>query len=170
MKRHLCITLVALGMVAGIRSSAAQPVGFGRLEGLQTNAAVFTFARPGDATKRVYLWGAVQRPGLYEVEASTGFSALLSLAGGPVLPIRSDELVQRVSLRLYRMSGETRQLAFEASVDSLLQQVLPLPQEDDVIEVRVDQKRIRRREVLPYITAGASVLGVLTSVLTILLR
>lgn len=43
----------------------------------------YYYAKPGDITVTVSLWGFVQKPGLYEVSSSTNLIQLLSLAGGP---------------------------------------------------------------------------------------
>ena len=43
----------------------------------------YYYAKPGDITITVSLWGFVQKPGLYEVSSSTNLIQLLSLAGGP---------------------------------------------------------------------------------------
>ncbi|APF19841.1 polysaccharide biosynthesis/export family protein [Caldithrix abyssi] len=43
----------------------------------------YYYAKPGDITITVSLWGFVQKPGLYEVASSTNLIELLSLAGGP---------------------------------------------------------------------------------------
>ncbi len=46
--------------------------------------ANYYYAKPGDITILVSVWGAVQRPGVYEVSSSTDLVRILSLAGGPV--------------------------------------------------------------------------------------
>ncbi len=43
----------------------------------------YYYAKPGDITITVSIWGFVQRPGLYEVASSTDLVNLISLAGGP---------------------------------------------------------------------------------------
>ena len=160
---------IGLLLVLGAASPAAGQA-FGRLEGLlETNASVYIFARPGDATKRVYVWGAVLKPGLYEVVTDTDLSALLSLAGGPIRPIRTDEVQQRVTLRLHEMEGSVRRLTYEASVDSLLQRDLPMPGEGDVVEILISQHRIRSwRDNAGLVSAGASILTVLITLATLL--
>jgi hypothetical protein len=170
MKRMPRVFAGVLGLILALcMTPAAQAQAFGRLEGLETNASVYAFARPGDATKRVYVWGAVQRPGVYEVVTTTDLSALLSLAGGPLLPVTNDETEQRITLRLYRTEGEVRRAVFTAPVDSLLQRPLPMPAEGDVVEITVSQRRIRTwRDNLTYVSAGASLVSVLVSIVSLL--
>ncbi len=43
----------------------------------------YYYAKPGDITITVSIWGFIQRPGLYEVASSTNLINLISLAGGP---------------------------------------------------------------------------------------
>ncbi len=43
----------------------------------------YYYAKPGDITITVSIWGFVQRPGLYEIASSTDLINLISLAGGP---------------------------------------------------------------------------------------
>ena len=43
----------------------------------------YYYAKPGDITITVSIWGFIQRPGLYEVASNTDLINLISLAGGP---------------------------------------------------------------------------------------
>ena len=165
---RVTLTFLCSALILAIGGNSASGQAFGRLTDLQSNAAVYGFAKPGDATKRVYLWGAVQRPGLYEVVVDIDLPGLLSLAGGPVFPIRSDELVQRATLRLYRPEGSTRRASFEAPIDSFLLRTLPMPNDGDVVEVTVSQRRIRTwRDNLGVLGAGSAIAVALVQVITL---
>lgn len=52
----------------------------------------YYYAKPGDLTITVNVWGFVQRPGLYEVASSTDLVRLISLAGGPAQYADMDEV------------------------------------------------------------------------------
>lgn len=47
------------------------------------SAANYYYAKPGDLTILVNVWGEVERPGRYEVSTTIDLIHLLSLAGGP---------------------------------------------------------------------------------------
>lgn len=55
-------------------------------------AANYYFAKPGDITILVEVWGFVQRPGRYEVASTINLINLLSLAGGPTEDGRIDNI------------------------------------------------------------------------------
>lgn len=48
-----------------------------------SSVANYYFAKPGDLTIVVNIWGFVQKPGRYEVASTTDLVQLVALAGGP---------------------------------------------------------------------------------------
>jgi len=100
-------------------------------------AAYYYFARPGDLTMLVSIWGTVRFPGQYEVAQTTDLGQLLSLAGGPVLVSEQSGSEHRVTVRISRQFDEGRRVVYEALYDSLVVSPEPFPrlQEGDVVTV-----------------------------------
>ena len=88
---------------------------------------------------RVNVWGAVRLPGLYEVGPGFDARAVLSLAGGPLLPALQDNERREVTVR-YLRAGEA---LFEGPLDDFTRAggALPMPQDGDVIEVVTRETR-----------------------------
>jgi hypothetical protein len=114
-----------------------------------SSVANYYFARPGDFTMLVSVWGAVGRSGRYEVPVGTDIGQLLSLAGGPGADVRgvvgADNWSRRAAgttiVRLSRSRGEGREIILELRIEDLLrlrEQNVPL-QEGDI--VMIDQIR-----------------------------
>jgi len=58
-----------------------------------TSAAAFYYvSKSGELTMQVNIWGAVQRPGRYEVPTSTDLVQLVSYAGGPNIDAAIDDV------------------------------------------------------------------------------
>ena len=57
-----------------------------------SSQANYYYAKPGDLTILVNIWGHVHRPGRYEVSSSTDLIQLLSLAGGPAESAKLNEV------------------------------------------------------------------------------
>lgn len=132
--------LLGIGLLLltwGFGAQGTQAQEYGRVGEVETNAAYFYYANPGEATVQVSLWG-VPRPGIYEIPDSTDLDRLLTLAGGVNTdPRRENRKPPRVTIRLYR-SGEPRGTpAFEAQIKDLLggQTSGPMLREDDIIVV-----------------------------------
>ena len=89
---------------------------------------------------RVDVWGAVERPGLYEVGPEVDAQGILSLAGGPLLPTLFNNDRREVTIRYVR-PGSAAPL-FEGPLDAFTRErtALPDPQDGDVIEVAVRQR------------------------------
>ncbi len=61
--------------------------------------ANYYFAKPGDITILVDVWGSVSRPGRYEISTSIDLIHLVSLAGGPTAEAKLSEV------RIARLAG-----------------------------------------------------------------
>jgi len=105
---------------------------------------VNTYARPGEATQTVYVWGAVGTPGIWEIETGTNLVELFSVVRPTGYGEQSPGTRTKVLLRIHRTTdGETR-VAHEMRLSELL--AMPPPerpalQPQDVIEVRSVQTR-----------------------------
>lgn len=128
---------------------------------------VNTYARPGEATQTVYVWGAVGNPGIWEIETGTGLVELFSVVRPTGYGEESPGTRTRILLRIHRTTdGETR-VVTEMRLSELLE--MPPPERpflrpQDVIEVRNVQTRKFSLE-----TVG-TVIGTLSSVTLLVIR
>ncbi len=153
--------------------TGSEPVYRAALDAFATDPAAHPALREGDVMTvglepeaRVNVWGAVRVPGLYEVGPGFDAPAVLSLAGGPLLPQLQDNDSREVTVVYAR--GD-RQL-FEGSLDAFVQSraSLPMPATGDVIEVEVRLKRgFTFRDALGVV---GSVAGVASAVALIFYR
>jgi hypothetical protein len=104
---------------------------------------VYRHARPGYATVQLYVWGAADRPGIWEVEETIGLVELLSAArvrgAAGVQPAYKQETI----VRLFRQAGDGRGLVFERSLESVLASPASTPalSDGDVVTVELVQSR-----------------------------
>jgi protein involved in polysaccharide export with SLBB domain len=157
----LCAPLLFLTTALGPDVARGQPdVGTG--EGY-----VNTYARPGEATQTVYVWGAVGTPGIWEIEPGTGLVELFSVVRPTGYGQESPGRRTRVRLRIHRTTnGETR-IAHEMRLSELLEmppQERPTLQPQDVIEVRSVQTRKFSFQLV------STVVGTLSSVALLVIR
>lgn len=128
---------------------------------------VNTYARPGEATQTVYVWGAVGTPGIWEIETGTSLVELFSVVRPTGYGEESTGTRTRILLRIHRTTdGETR-VAHEMRLSELLE--MPPPerpslQPQDVIEVRSVQTRKFSFETV------STVIGSLSSVTLLIIR
>lgn len=120
--------------------------------------SVHQYARPGYATKTVYIWGAVGMPGVWKVEEDADLIELLSAAG--LRGYGEDQRGGRTNLilRIYRKSAGSRSEIFREEVDRLLvgEQNYPSLQEEDVLAIEAKQ-RFGWQNVTAILGAAASV-------------
>lgn len=169
------LALAALAVAAAL-PAAAQPADgvdrFSRIQQLQSNSPGYHFhGLPGEATTRVYLWGAVPAPGTYIVPDETDLSGLLSLAGGPVnAPFDEAQLDRTTTVRLFRGAAGQRQLLYEAPVEEFVRDPAAAPAllEDDVVEVETRDRRFTPgwtfRETLAVVTVSVAVITAVLNV------
>lgn len=55
-------------------------------------ASFYYISKPGELTMQVNIWGAVQKPGRYEIPTSTDLVQLVSYAGGPNQDAKIDKV------------------------------------------------------------------------------
>ncbi len=83
----------------------------------------YYYAKPGDITVTVSLWGFVQKPGLYEVSSSTNLIQLLSLAGGPTNYADLD------NIRIIRSQKDTNGKIIKKELKVNLEEIVKLTEE-----------------------------------------
>lgn len=128
---------------------------------------VNTYARPGEATQTVYVWGAVGTPGIWQIEPGTGLVELFSVVRPTGYGEESPGTRTEILLRIHRTTdGETR-VVTEMPLSELLD--MPPPerpslQPQDVVEVRNIQTRTFSFETV------STVIGTLSSVTLLVIR
>lgn len=78
--------------------------------------ANYTFAKPGDLTIIVNVWGNVDKPGRYEISSTLNLINLLSLAGGPG---REAKLGEVSITRLVGSDSTVRRVTFIVNLEDL---------------------------------------------------
>ncbi len=68
---------------------------------------------PGEVTKRVNLWGYVNKPGCYEVPVETNLIQLITYAGGP------KDYADLDDIKLYRIDQNGMRQLIEVSLDDI---------------------------------------------------
>ncbi len=76
----------------------------------------YYYAKPGDLTITVSIWGFVQKPGLYEIASSTNLVHVISLAGGPANYAKMDKIK---IIRLKKENNETKKVEVIVDLDEL---------------------------------------------------
>lgn len=129
-------TLPLLALLAGLTAAAdAQQVG--RVEGRQaTPGGYYVNAQPGEPTTRVYVWGRVLRPGVYEVGPGFDVPSLVALAGGPAALDR-DERDLTVEVEVQR--GDALLLRTDFAALSERATAVGELRDGDVIELSLDR-------------------------------
>ncbi len=122
--------------------------------------AYYYFARPGDRTVLVSLWGAVRLPGKYEVREGTDLADLLSIAGGPMTESETGRAFQEIRVSISRSEASQRRIVFDMRYDSLLVYTgaFPVLQEGDIVNVRnIVHERFNWRDAISITTAMAAI-------------
>lgn len=81
-----------------------------------SSVANYYFAKPGDLTIMVNIWGFVQKPGRYEVSSTTDLVQLIALAGGPAE--YADMSCVRIT-RLPETGGDQKKREFSVDLEDL---------------------------------------------------
>ena len=86
---------------------------------------------------RVYVWGAVRTPGVYEVGPEYDAQAILSLAGGPLATELRNNQRREVVVRIYKAGSGGDAPVYEQPLDAFAQGAASVPalEDGDVIEV-----------------------------------
>ena len=154
-RRALLFLIISVSLVG---AADAQVVG--RFEQTQSNAVPwYYYVSPGSRTIQVEVMGAVQAPGLYELNDDTSLNQLLALTGGPTMGPRATRMRRTVTLSLFRPASGSVTPVYESQIldGSLYAQDYPPLREGDVLRVDVvERTRFNWRDALQIITAGAS--------------
>ena len=141
------LPLAALLLIAAAPEASAQvptPPRAGFVGEVPTNSPnYFYFADAGEIPTRVSVWGTVRQPGTYVVRTGVDLAELLSLAGGPLLTARPDNASRDITIRVYRMEGNQRILAYEEKLIDMIAEpgAYPTLVNEDVVEVETVESR-----------------------------
>lgn len=139
----------------------------------------YVYARPGQPTITIYVWGAVGRPGIWHVEQGVSLIDMLSLVNPQLGANLREEADVRRTLRIYRggaasapaegSPGPTseRELVFEAPLEEVLSVARPplQLQHGDVLAVEAEtQTRIFT------LRNFASIIGTAATLLLLVIR
>lgn len=140
------LALVLLLLASWTVPVTAQQIG--RVEGRQASpGGYYLNALPGEPTTRVYVWGDVRLPGVYEVGRGFDLAAVLSLSGGPSAVSAQDELRIRDAerfIRVYRDGGDGEPI-YEVRVEDFLTDSAAHPDLQDgdtIVTTRVGDLRV----------------------------
>jgi len=128
---------------------------------------VHRYARPGQATQTIYIWGAVDRPGVWRVHPNTGIVELFSVVHPSGYGIENPATKTNVRLRLHRTVNGDMKMIREMELGRLLEMnrnQRPVIEGGDVIEIRT----VRRRTF--SIQTVATIVGTLSSVTLLAIR
>ena len=116
----------------------APGIGYAQVDDPESRrVAFFRYVKPGQTTMRVSIWGNVEAPGRYEVQAGTDLLELLSLAGGPSDRLRRSNERHHTSIVLSRKTGTALSVIFEAPLIDLTTGATTYPslQDEDLLKV-----------------------------------
>ena len=133
---------------------------------VQGDGLVIDYARPGYATKVIYVWGAVATPGIWRVEREVGLLELLSVARPSGIGTEQPGLRDDTTVRLYRDAGGERNQVYEEDLEHIVKsaETYPILQEGDILVV---ETRTRRRINWQMVT---SLVGTASSLVLLYLR
>ena len=125
------------------------------------------YARPGRATQTIYVWGAVNQPGIWEIEPGTGLVELFSVVRPTGFGTESPETKREVVIRIRRSSDGRSRIAHEFELQELLERSpdeRPALQAGDILEVRTVEKRSFSFRTF------STIVGTLSSVTLLIIR
>lgn len=128
---------------------------------------IYTYARPGQATQTVYIWGAVDKPGIWEVAPETDLVELFSVVHPSGFATEGPDTQTDVRLRIHRVRDGETEVVHTMKLEELLDRPparRPSLQAQDVIEVRLIEERKFGLELI------GTVVGTLSSVTLLIIR
>ena len=111
---------------------------------LPDQSYVNTFARPGQPTINLYLWGSVGTTGIWRVERGVDLIQLLSVARVPGIGTSSRDVRQRFILHIYRDQGGERTQIYEERIEKLIgggAKPVPDLQNGDILAIERQSRR-----------------------------
>lgn len=123
-------------------------------------ASYYSYVEAGQTPIYVNVWGTVRNPGLYEVSDDLRLSALVSVAGGPLVAPRDRRERREITVRLTRSTEQGQRVVYE----TVMQDEVLAAREDPVLEngdtLTIDIVRRQDftwRDALPIVSTAASV-------------
>jgi hypothetical protein len=111
---------------------------------LPEQSYVNEFARPGQPTMTLYLWGSVGTTGIWRVERDVDLIQLLSVAGVPGVGTSERDVRRRFILHIYRDEGGERREVYAEEVENLIGGgAAPVPplQDGDILAIETRERR-----------------------------
>lgn len=140
----LTFAIVGLLLMGVFPFGIASPVHAQSSRAVRSSDHVHTYARSGHATHTVYVWGAVDQPGVWKIEPSTGLVEFFSVVSPRGYGVEGAGTKKEVTLRIHRSSDGDPQLVREIQLNDLLElprSQRPALQAGDVLEVRTKEER-----------------------------
>ncbi|MEM6327851.1 MAG: hypothetical protein AAF791_12095 [Bacteroidota bacterium] len=151
---------VLAAFLLALPASAQEPTGPEYVGAVPTNSVNhYYFAQPAELTKRISVWGTVRSPGTYFVRRTVDLEGILSLAGGPSLSPRQEDVDRVVTIRVYRLENDQRILAYEETLVDMIAEPGAYPEllEGDVVEVEtVEDRQWTFRDTVTVVGAVAT--------------
>lgn len=122
---------------------------------------------------RVYVWGAVKTPGVYEVGPDYDAQGILALAGGPLTTILRNNQSREIVVRIYKAGSRGTDPVYEQPLDAFAQGAVETPEleDGDVIEVETrDRDGWTTRDTLTAAGVTASAILAITQLLRLALE
>lgn len=158
---HVFRLYAAVLFMVTAASSLLPAQSFTRMDETTTNTAYFFYARPGDPTIQVWVWG-VQAPGLYEIRSDVNVGQVLTMAGGPPLQTREQRMRVNSILKVYRGGVGERALIYDARLEDVLARAdYPPLQDGDVLVLETLTRRLLSWRDVVQVAAAASTLVLL---------
>jgi len=111
---------------------------------LPEQSYVNEFARPGQPTITLYLWGTVGTTGIWRVERNVDLIQLLSVARVPGVGTSQRDVRQKFILHIYRQQSGERQEIYEEEIENLIgggAAAVPALQDGDILAVETQTRR-----------------------------
>jgi protein involved in polysaccharide export with SLBB domain len=131
----LLVGLHAPPVYAQVTPSASAP---------SEDAVVYRFAGPGQATETIYVLGAVEKSGIWNVEPTTGLVELFSLVRPSGYGVQGAQTSQEVRIRIYRSTNGASRVALDETLSDILAMGpnrRPSLEGGDVVDVTVVEDR-----------------------------
>jgi len=137
------ISLLATACLAAGLSALQPSAAYAQDLQLPEQSYVNEFARPGQPTMTLYLWGSVGTTGIWRVEQDVDAIQLLSVAGVPGLGASESEVRQRFILHIYREEAGKRSQVYEVDIENLIggEATAPPLQDGDILAIEVETRR-----------------------------
>ena len=159
--RLAALSLLTIAIAAPLAAQEGGPT-VGYVGEVPTNSPNhFYYVQPGEIATRVSIWGTVRAPGTYFIRPNVNLAEAISLAGGPTTNPRSEDINRVITVRVYRLEGDQRILAYEETVGNMIAEpgAYRRLQNEDVIEIEtVEDRKWTMRDTITVIGATATTL------------